>query len=136
MLRRKRCGSQYRVIRNKTAIRLNCSLMKADFFSISVSNATTVEYYYRPGVTVNCELRLNGKEVQASDKLYAGDYEVALNFINPFTGKVIDSELLSSAKFTLSVTNNDSNQVVSNKTGSITLVEGNVDINLKSIKKL
>lgn len=98
-------------------------------FSISVSNATTVEYYYRPGVTVNCELRLNGKEVQASDKLYAGDYEVALNFINPFTRKVIDSELLSSAKFTLSVTNNDSNQVVSNKTGSITLVEGNVDIN-------
>lgn len=98
-------------------------------FSISVSNAKTVEYYYRPGVTVNCELRLNGKEVQANDKLYAGDYEVALNFINPFTGKVIDSELLSSAKFTLSVTNNDSNQVVSNKTGSITLVEGNVDIN-------
>ena len=98
-------------------------------FSISVSNVKTVEYYYRPGVTVNCELRLNGKEIQASDKLYAGDYEVALNFINPFTGKVIDSELLSSAKFTLSVINNGSNQAVSNKTGSITLVEGNVDIN-------
>ena len=98
-------------------------------FSISVSNATTVEYYYRPGVTVNCELRLNGKEVQASDKLYAGDYEVALNFINPFTGKVIESELLSAVKFTLTVTNNDNTQVVSDKTGSITLVEGNVDIN-------
>ena len=98
-------------------------------FSISVSNATTVEYYYRPGVTVNCELRLNGKEVQASDKLYAGDYEVALNFINPFTGKVIESELLSAAKFTLTVTNNDETQVVSDKTGSISLVEGNVDIN-------
>ena len=97
-------------------------------FAVSVSNATTVEYYYRPGVTVNCELILNGKEVQTSDKLYAGDYEVALNFINPFTGKVIDSDLLSSAKFTLTVTNNDSEQVVSDKTGSITLVEGSVSI--------
>lgn len=97
-------------------------------FAVSVSNAKTVEYYYRPGVTVNCELILNGNEVQTNDKLYAGDYEVALNFINPFTGKVIESELLSSAKFTLSVMNNDSEQVVTNQTGSITLVEGSVSI--------
>lgn len=97
-------------------------------FAVTVSNATTVEYYYRPGVTVNCELILNGTEVQANDKLYAGDYEVALNFINPFTGKVIESELLSSAGFTLTVMNNDSEQVVTNRTGSITLVEGSVSI--------
>lgn len=97
-------------------------------FSVKVSNATTVEYYYRPGVTVNCELIFNGNVVQTNDKLYAGNYEVALDFINPFTGKIIDSELLSSAKFTLSVMNNESEQVVSNKTGSITLVEGNVSI--------
>lgn len=97
-------------------------------FAVTVSNATAVEYYYRPGVTVNCELILNGNEVQSNDKLYAGDYEVALNFINPFTGKVIESELLSSAEFTLSVMNNDSEQVVTNRTGTITLVEGSVSI--------
>jgi len=98
-------------------------------FAVSVSNATAVEYYYRPGVTVNCELVLNGNEVRASDKLYAGKYEVSLSFINPFTGKEIDSELLSAAKLTLAVTNNDAEQIVSDKKGSITLVEGNVSIN-------
>lgn len=97
-------------------------------FTVTVSNATTVEYYYRPGVTVNCELILNGNEVQTNDKLYAGDYEVALNFINPFTGKVIESELLSSADFTLTVMNNNSEQIVTNSAGSITLVEGSVSI--------
>lgn len=97
-------------------------------FSVKVSNATTVEYYYRPGVTVNCELILNGKEVQTNDKLYAGNYEVTLNFTDPFSGKRISSELLSSAVFSLSVTNNDSEQVVYSKTGSIVLEEGNVDI--------
>lgn len=97
-------------------------------FAVTISNATTVEYYYRPGVTVNCELILNETEVQTNDKLYAGDYEVALNFINPFTGKVIESELLSSADFTLVVMNNDSEQVVTHRTGSITLVEGSVSI--------
>ncbi|MGN1250859.1 MAG: hypothetical protein ACI4XW_12365, partial [Candidatus Spyradocola sp.] len=97
-------------------------------FAVSVANATTVEYYYRPGVEVNCELILNGDEVQANDKLYAGDYEVVLNFINPLSGKVIESELLSAAKFTLTVMNNDAEQVVNNQTGSITLAEGSVSI--------
>lgn len=97
-------------------------------FAVSVSNATTVEYYYRPGVTVNCELMLDGSEVQATDKLYAGNYEVALNFINPFTGKIIESQLLSSAKFRLSVMNNDTEQVVDDRTGSISLTEGSVGI--------
>lgn len=97
-------------------------------FAVSISNATAVEYYYRPGVTANCELILNGNEVQTSDKLYAGDYEVVLNFIDPFTGSVIDSDLLSSAEFTLTVRNNNSEQIVSDRTGSITLVEGSVSI--------
>lgn len=98
-------------------------------FSVKVSNATTVEYYYRPGVTVNCELVLNGKGIQTDEKLYAGNYEVTLNFIDPFTGKEVNSELLSSAEFSLTVTNNDSEQIVSSKTGSIVLNEGSVNIN-------
>lgn len=97
-------------------------------FQVSVSGATTVEYYYRPGVTVNCELRLNGREVHTEDKLYAGDYEVALNFIDPFSGKKLESKLLSAAKFELLVINNNETQVVSDSKGSIKLTEGSVDI--------
>ena len=74
-------------------------------FTISVSNADTVEYYYSPGVLVNCELLYNGNTVQASDKLYAGAYQVEMNFINPLNNQKIQSDLLSSAAFTLNATN-------------------------------
>ena len=97
-------------------------------FSLSVSGASTVEYYYRPGVTVNCELKLNGKEVKADDKLYAGNYEVAMTFMDPLTGKAVESDLLSEAEFTLSVDNNGTVQTLSEKRGTLTLTEGDVDI--------
>ena len=97
-------------------------------FSANVLNATMVEYYYRPGVTVNCGLIFNGEEVQSDDELYAGSYEVVLDFIDPLTGEAVDSELLDSAIFTLTVTNNDTQQIVDEKTGSITLLEGSVSV--------
>ena len=97
-------------------------------FSISVSNATTVEYYYRPGVTVNCALLYDGVEVQSGDELYAGDYEVALSFIDPLTGKIIESDLLSDAEFTLTVLNNGEEQIITSKEGTVSLVEGDVNI--------
>lgn len=97
-------------------------------FLLSVSNATTVEYYYRPGVTVNCELLYRDQPVQSDDTLYAGEYEVALSFIDPFTGKTIESDLLSTAQFTLSVTNDGEDQTVAKKTGKVSLAEGEVAI--------
>lgn len=97
-------------------------------FSITVSNANTVEYYYSPGVVVNCELLYNGNTVQANDKLYAGDYQVEMNFINPLNNKEIQSDLLSSAKFTLTATNNDQVQTISDTKGTVTLSEGDVTI--------
>ena len=95
-------------------------------FILKEASASTIEYYYRPGVTVNCELIFNGEEVHSSDKLYAGDYEAALDFIDPTTGEKVDSQLLSSAKFMLSVVNNGTDQKVEDKIGSITLEEGKV----------
>ena len=99
-------------------------------FAIEVSNVTNVEYYYRPGVTVKGDLLYEGSAVQLSDELYAGNYEVAMSFIDPFTGNVIESELLSSAEFTLTLVNNGQEQVVSDKTGSFALTEGEVDISV------
>lgn len=97
-------------------------------FSISVSNATTVEYYYKPGVTVKCGLFYDGVEAQSGDELYAGDYEVALSFINPLTGDLIESELLSDAEFSLTVSNNGKEQIIDNINGTVHLEEGEVKI--------
>lgn len=98
-------------------------------FSIPVLGASTVSYYYKPGVTVHCGLLYNGSEVQADDELYAGDYEVEMSFINPITGYVVESDLLSSTAFTLSVLNNGTEQVITEKEGTISLTEGDVEIN-------
>lgn len=101
---------------------------EAGQFSVSVTGATTVEYYYRPGVTVQCALLYDGVEVQAGDELYAGDYEVALSFINPLTGEVMESELLADAEFTLKIQNNGETLVINSQTGTVPLKEGEVQI--------
>lgn len=97
-------------------------------YAVAVEGAASVEYYYRPGVEVNCGLLYNGQPVYTDDKLYAGEYEAVLRFIDPFTGEAVDSELLSAAQFTLSVANNGSMQTLTAKTGTITLAEGEVEV--------
>lgn len=97
-------------------------------FSVEVTGAEKVSYYYRPGVDVDCELLYRGQSVREGDELYAGEYEVALHFIDPFSGKQIDSQLLSQAEFSLSVENNGQTQTLEQKSGAVTLAEGQVDI--------
>ncbi len=97
-------------------------------FSLVVSNATAVEYYYRPGVTVDCALYMEGQPIRDGGRLYAGECEVALRFIDPLTGEPAESELLKQASFTLTVTNNGEEQTLSGTSGSITLEEGVADV--------
>lgn len=103
-------------------------------FSIPVSGADTIEYYYRPGVTVNCELLYNGQPVQADDTLYAGAYQVELSFVNPLTGQTVSSDLLDAAAFTLTVENNGQTQVLTDASGTVSLVEG--DVNIDAVAEL
>ncbi|MCD7822450.1 MAG: VWA domain-containing protein [Oscillospiraceae bacterium] len=97
-------------------------------FSIKVANATTVEYYYSPGVSVNVGMLYNGTEVKTSDDLYAGEYEVEITFVDPLTGDEVESDLLSAVSFSLVVTNNDVVQTIDAQNGTVTLVEGDVNI--------
>lgn len=95
-------------------------------FEVDVSDAQNVQYYYSPGVEVNCDLLLNGLPVSQDQELYAGDYEIEMNFIDPTDGSIVESDLLSGATFSLGVENNGSNQSVDGTKGNVTLVEGEV----------
>lgn len=97
-------------------------------FEISVTGAETVEYYYRPGVVVNADLIYGDKPVNEDAELYSGDYKVSMNFINPLTGKNVESKLLSEAKFSLTVSNNGKNQVIEASEGEMSLSEGDVEL--------
>ncbi|MBR5970013.1 MAG: VWA domain-containing protein, partial [Lachnospiraceae bacterium] len=81
-------------------------LFDAGAFTAEVKGAESVEYYYQPGVEVSCGLLYRGNPVSAEDVLYSGDYEVRMNFVNPLTNTEIDSELLKSPAFSLTVENN------------------------------
>jgi hypothetical protein len=78
---------------------------------------------------VNCDLLLNGAVVSQEDELYAGDYEVEMNFINPADGSLVESDLLSDAAFSLSVENDGDNQSVDGTKGNASLSEGEVILN-------
>lgn len=99
-------------------------------FSIDIQNTDPdkVEFYYSPGVTVNCELLYNGTAVQERDSLYAGDYKVSLNFVNPLTGKSVASDLLSQAKLTMEADNNGKELTVDQSSGNVTLGKGEITI--------
>ncbi|MBQ6733444.1 MAG: VWA domain-containing protein [Lachnospiraceae bacterium] len=103
-------------------------LFEPGTFSVEVSDAESVEYYYQPGVEVSCGLEYRGNPVNADDALYSGDYEVRMNFVNPLTNTEIESELLQSPEFSLTVENNDTEQELKQKKGSVKLAVGNVTL--------
>ena len=105
---------------------------ESGIFEVSVQNADTVEYYYSPGVTVDCELTYNGQVIKSDDELYAGDYEVAMSFKDPLTGDTVQSQLLRDVEFSLIVTNDGEDQILADKNGSVTLVEGDVEISARA----
>lgn len=97
-------------------------------FTISVSGAETIEYYYKPGVIVNAELLYDNNPVLQDADLYAGEYDVTMNFINPLTNQPIESKLLSDAVFSLDITNNGETSELGSDHGTINLVEGDVEL--------
>jgi len=101
-------------------------------FVVDISGAQNVQYYYSPGVKVNCDLLLNGSPVTQEEELYAGDYEIEMNFIDPMNGKIVTSDLLAGAMFSLGVENNGSNQLVDGTKGKVSLVEGEVILNAEA----
>ena len=100
-------------------------------FSLTVDGASSVQYYFKPGVIINTVLKQDGVEAQQNDKLYRGEYDAELNFIDPTTGEVLtksSSDLLSEAQMSLTVNNNGNEQTFDGETGTITLEQGTVDI--------
>lgn len=95
-------------------------------YEVEVTGAQNIQFYYSPGVEVNCNLLLEGNAVSQEADLYAGNYEVEMNFINPITGETVKSDLLSDATFSLSVENNGNTQNIDGTKGEVQLVEGEV----------
>ena len=103
-------------------------------FTIQAQGSQEVQIYYRPSVTVTCDMLYNGMPINPEDKLYAGEYEIRLDFVDPATGDVLNSNLLKDARFSLKVWNNGEYQEVTNKNGKVYLNEG--DITLQAIAAL
>lgn len=97
-------------------------------YTVEVTGSAGVEYYYTPGVTVNCDLIQNGAIVNKEDKLYAGDYEISLNYVDPLNGEATESDLLPMDGMSLTLENNQETRVIEGTVGQASLVEGAVSL--------
>lgn len=105
----------------------------AGVFSIEVSNANTVEYYYAPGVELNCSLMYRNQPISGQDKLYAGEYDIRMNFIDPLSGKELDSDLLKVDEFKLSLINNEQETLLNSGQEHVHINEGDVSLRAQAV---
>lgn len=107
--------------------------MPAGEYTLDISGADSVEVYYQPYVDISIGLADdNGIEYSlqpgADNQLSAGTYDVSYSFLDPFTGEVLDSDLLYPATFSLKAESGGAVQSIGEgdkltiSTGSVTLV--------------
>ena len=77
-------------------------------YTLEVSDADTVEVYYRPNVEIVVYLMNEaGVEVTARDNLLAGSYTINFGFVKAGTHEIIkESALLGTVRYSAEVTNN------------------------------
>lgn len=75
--------------------------------AIDISGASEVEIYYTPYVAIEVALNDSGIEYKLQpgqdNEITAGTYEVAYQFLDPFTNEPLESELLYPANFSMMV---------------------------------
>lgn len=107
--------------------------MPSGEYSLDISGADSVEVYYKPYVDISLGLADdNGIEYNlqpgADNEMSAGTYDVEFKFLDPFTGEVLDSDLLTPAIFSLKTESNGTVQNIAEgdqftvSTGTVTLV--------------
>jgi len=74
--------------------------------SVEVSNCNEVEFYYDPGVEVDCELSQNGAVIPKDSEIMEGQYHVTGAFTDPATGQRVQSDLLDENAIVLTLDNN------------------------------
>lgn len=77
-------------------------------YTVNVSNAETIEVYYKPNVAIAVYLKNeNGEEVTNIEDLESGDYTIEFGFIRTGSNEIVqESKLLGDVKYEAVVTNN------------------------------
>lgn len=75
---------------------------------LDVDNASTIEVYYKPDVTIGVTLLdESGKEVTGNDSIKGGEYTLSFGLINAMTNEPIEkTDLLGDVSYEAKVTNN------------------------------
>ena len=77
-------------------------------YTVNVSNAETIEVYYKPNVAIAVYLKNeNGEEVTNIEDLESGDYTIEFGFIRTGSNEIVqESKLLGDVKYEAVITNN------------------------------
>lgn len=100
-------------------------------YKVDVSNAETVEIFYKPKVSIAAYLtNADGDEVTDLDKLRAGDYTIDFGFVRSGSNeKLAESKLLGHVDYEATIENNGTVLDGTYKNGSkLSLTEGDIKI--------
>ena len=98
-------------------------------YSINVSGAHEVEFYYNPAVEVDCKLTQGTVVITKGSEIYEGSYFASGSFIDPLTNQEIHSDLLDEKSIKVEIVNNHNKPLTfGEKGGQVNLVEGTVTI--------
>jgi len=102
-------------------------------YTVDVSDAETIEIYYKPNVEIAAYLKdANGNEVTDLTELEAGEYIIEFGFVKGGTSeRVSQSKLLGNVTYEAKVTNNGTTHEKTYASGDkIALDEGSLSINV------
>ena len=101
----------------------------ATIYTIDVSGAREVEFYYDPAVEVDCKLTQGVTVISKGSEIYEGTYTVSGSFIDPLTNQEIHSDLLDEKTIKIYIVNNQENPLTfGEKGGKVNLKEGTATI--------
>lgn len=109
-------------------------LLPAGTYTVNVSDTSNVEIYARPVVNIGAEFFSGGERVPDNAQLSEGEYRYKIVFLDPITGKTVESGLLSNTYNTIktNITNNGS---VSSggAEGTVYVTEGKLNISATAV---
>ncbi len=109
-------------------------LIPAGEYTVQISDTSNVEVYARPVVDIGARFYSGTEAVAGNTDLQEGTYRYEIVFIDPLTGEVVDSELLSDTRDTIEaeITVNGESST-GGAEGEIHVTEGTLEISASAV---
>lgn len=100
------------------------SIIETGDYSLSISDASNVQVYYKIAVDVEMTMSLSGQEVRPGSEIPAGNYDFSLQLVHPLTREPLQSDMLKRIGYRSLVENGEYKEEFDSKTFTMKLEPG------------